>query len=207
MLPRPEKLGLEFTVASEEDADALLHEMAWLTGKQALIEGEAQAKIEAIKKDAQSRMVLDIDGETVSFKDRYNALWDALHAWCVKSLKAVLPANKRSLKLSHGELKLRALPTAVQFSKGAKPADVARNVAREAGLLAKVDELLAIELDGVPVAKLLAVEFVVAKDAIKAEVEKNPGFVAVLKKWSISIESDTEQITIAPAAIQVATVN
>lgn len=205
MLNRPEAIGLEIKLESVEDVDAALHEMGWLNAKQCQVEGDAQAKIEVIKNEAQARMVVEIEGQSLTFKERFDALWGAVHGWCESQLKSVLPLNKRSAKLSHGELKLRALPAAVALIDGKKPADVARGLAREAGILADVDELLAREIDGVPLSKLLAVEFTLAKDAIKAEAEKTPDFAEFLRARSITVETGSEQITIVPAAVQVAT--
>lgn len=206
MLNRPEAIGLNISLESIEDVDAALHEMGWLAAKQSQIEGDGQAKIEAIKNEAQARMVVEVEGQRLTFKERFDALWGAVHGWCESQLKGVLPLNKRSAKLSHGELKLRALPAAVALIDGKKPADVARGLAREAGILSEIDRLLSeTEIDGVRLSKLLSVEFVLAKDAIKAEAEKTPDFADFLRARSITIETGSEQITIVPALVQVTT--
>lgn len=205
MLKRPEAIGLEINLETLEDVDAALHELGWLAGQKSRIEADAQAKIEAIKKDAQSKMVVEIEGKTPTLDERSEKLSDAVHAWCEKNLKGHLPPNQKSKKLSHGVLKLRGLPAAVGILEGKKPADVAMGLAREAGILPDVDKLLAREVERFPLSKLLVVDFSLAKDAIKAEAAKNPKFAEFLAARSIKIENDRSQITVEPAAVQVAT--
>lgn len=205
MLNRPEAIGLKINLESIEDVDAALHEMGWLNGRKNQVEADHQAKIEAIKQDAQSKMVVEIEGKTLTFDERFEELADAVHEWCAKNLKGHLPPNQKSKKLSHGVLKLRGLPAAVGILEGKKPADVALSLAREAGILAGVDELLAREVDAFPLSKLLVAEFSLAKDAIKAEAAKSPEFAEFLKSRAITIENDRSQITVEPAAVQVST--
>jgi hypothetical protein len=205
MVERPTRFGTEIAVQTVEDVDAALHEMAWLAAKQKSIEADAEARIETIKTETNDKLVTKIDGAAVSIEDRWNALHAAVHTWCTGQLKQALPPGKKSLKLSHGEIKLRALAAAVEVLKGKNGDDVAFDLARRAEILDRVDKLLQTQVEGIPLAQLVAVKFVLDKDQIKDEWIKRPANRELLRSLSISVIEGTEQITVIPAAVQVAT--
>lgn len=202
MVPRPTKLALDISLKTPEDVDAALHEMGWLRSRQQQIEAADQEKIERLKAECQKKLTVEIDGQSVTFADRWNQLWDAVHKWSVKSLKSILPAGKKTAKLSHGEIKLRTMPAAVQPLEGANVDKIAKELARDAGVLKGLEELLQAPVDGVPVCKLITVKFAIAKDAIKDELDRSPQFAEVLKKRRLAVVSGIEQITVEPAAVQ-----
>lgn len=205
MIARPSAVALKPVVASVEDVDAALHEMAWLTAKQKTIEADAEAAAERLKAQAKEKLTVEVDGQTMSIMERWQSLQTAVFAWCDRSLKDALPPNKRSLKLSHGEIKLRAIQATVQTMQGKKPEAVALDLARRADLLAKLDELLQIDLEGIPLRNLLVIQFALAKDAIRDEWMKRTDVREFLQSCSIFVEEGKEQMTIVPAAVQVAT--
>lgn len=211
MKARPNALGLDFAVGSLEDVDNCLHEIAWLKSFQESIEAPSKAKIEALKTEAQGKMVVEIDGQTCTIKQRLEALQFALVQWCELSLKDHLPKGKKSLKLSHGELKTRKNEAAVQILDEKTEAEVALEIARTGSLFESVDEMLDQQLvlegeeAGIPFRKLIAVQFVLAKDPIKQEWARRPEVRELLQSLSISVE-EQEQFTVSPAKVQIATV-
>jgi hypothetical protein len=205
MQARPTTLGRELSLETQADVDAALQEMAWLTAQQKTIEASAQTRIESIKTETQAKLVVEVAGEALKIQERWDALQLAVLKWCETELRSALPPNKKSLKLSHGEIKLRAIQAAVEVLEGKKADDVAFDLARRAEILAKVDRLLQVEVDGIPLSSLVAVTFVLAKDAIKEAWVKRPDIRETLQSLAISVKEGTEQITLVPAAIQVAT--
>ncbi len=203
MLSRPDAIGLEVAVKSQDDADAALHEMAYLTFLQRRIEDESRLKIERIKEETDARLKVEISNTPVTIAERWKVLSEKLHAWCVNHLKKHLPPNKKSLKLAHGELKLRCLPATVQMLEGAKPDDVAKAIAADAGLVEKLDKLLDGSIDGLPIRDLITVSFSLRKDSIKERWEKSDAAKAALQKRLITVADGLDQITLVPIELQV----
>lgn len=215
MLPRPDALGVTISLASVDDVDAALHEMAWLTAKENGISDAARVKIAAITTDAQSKAVVTVEQKPLTIKERWNALAAAVHAWCETSLRAALPKNKRSLDLPHGAIKLRSQPAAVALKDGKTAGEVALNLAQTHGLITSIDKLMKKSIDvvggtGQPVVsvslnELLSVNIVLNKDAVKDLWAKRPEIHAFLQSLSISVEAGPDQITVAPASLAVMT--
>lgn len=207
---RPTTLGLEVDPQSVEDIDQCLHEMAYLTSLQESIEAPIKAKIEALKSEAQERMVIDVDGQTLTIKHRWDSLKNSVFRWCQRCLKKHLPEGKKSLSLAHGALKTRKNEAAVRIVDGKTEAAVATEIATSGGLCTAIDELLDAELilegtkTGIYLRNLITVQFSLAKDPIKQEWLRKPDVRELLKNLSISVE-ESEQFTIAPAKVQLAT--
>lgn len=211
MKARPDALGMDISVSSVEDVDHCLHEMAWLTSLQESIEAPSKAKIEAIKSEAQAKLAIEIEGQRCTIKQRWELLKSAVLQWCETQLKIHLPSGKKSLKLSHGELKTRKNEAAVHILDEKTESEVATTIAQAGQLFDSVDQLLSHELVfegekiGIPLCRLIAVQFALAKDPIKQEWARRPEVRELLRSLSISVE-EQEQFTVSPARVQVATV-
>lgn len=212
MKPRPETLGAELQLVSLDDINHALEEMAWLTSFQESIEAPAKVKVEALKTQTQNRLVVEIDGKPQTVKQRWEALKAAVLEWCPDNLKDYLPKGKKSLKLSHGELKTRKNEAAVRVLNDQPEDEVALEIARSGELIKAIDELLEHELvlhgksSGIRLRNLIAVQFVLAKDPIKQEWARRPEVRELLQTLSISVE-EQEQFTVSPARVQLATVD
>lgn len=210
MKQRPDALGIDFGIQTIDDVDNALHEMSWLTSLQESIEAPAKAKIEALKNDSKAKLKIEIDGQPLTIQQRWEALKNAVLTWCVPHLKQHLANGKKSLKLSHGELKTRKNEAAVKIAEGQTEAEVALEIARCGGLLESLDTLLDQKLvlegqeSGIPFRNLIAIHFVLAKDPIKQEWARRPEHRELLQSLSISVE-EQEQFTVCPARAQVAT--
>lgn len=215
---RPAKLGHDFAIASKDDVDDALHEMAWIAAEQEIRTAKARKQIEAIKTQTDESLFVEIDGKEVAFADRWKALNDAVFGWASAHLKEELPANKKTLKLSHGELKLRALAAAVAMLEGKSGDKVAFELANDAGLIAAADKALKKTLpvtdakgemlpdvDPIALSSIVRLIPTLDKKAIQELWVRRPEIREFLQTLSISVTTDEEQISINPAALQVAT--
>lgn len=202
---RPATLGRTLQLTSTIDVDAALHEMSWLTMRQRSIEADAKALIEDVKLKTDQQLVCEVDGESMTIRDRWDALQKAVFAWAKKGLAKALPANKKSLKLSHGELKTRSLPAAVVMLEGKKAEDAAVAIAREGGLMQQLDTLLEAKVHGTQLGQLIAVQVTLNKDGIKAnfDPETKAKLHEFLQGLAISVEAGQQQVTIVPADLKV----
>ena len=78
MISRPEELGLRINVQSLGDADKALYELGWLVQQLAKIEAECKLELESVKQRFDSRKVVVIEGQRVTFADRIAQLEELL---------------------------------------------------------------------------------------------------------------------------------
>lgn len=208
MLTRPSALGIDFGLTSTDDVDAALHEMSWITARGESLDNDARVRIEAIKKETDAKHIVEIDGQTITLRDRWNQLFNAVYAWCTPGLKKALPANKKTLALSHGEIKLRQLPAAVAILEGGNADRIAFDAVTKAGIVSAVDRLMKKTIDvpnadQIQLSQIVSVKFELNKNAIKDLWSKRPETRQVLRDLLISVEDGQEQITISPAQLLV----
>lgn len=114
-MPRPDALGTLVTIDSLDDADLALHEIGWLTQELAQIEAACKQKIEAIKQYFDARKVIKIGDQSFSLSDRILLLQQAVEAWAADNIRPLLPGDKKTRSLLHGEVGLRRKTLVVEI--------------------------------------------------------------------------------------------
>lgn len=116
-MKRPDALGIEVSIESLADADAVLHELGWIAQETARLKSLCEQKIEAIKQDFAGRQFIDIEGQQFAMSDRAADLVQRLEDWTAENKDSFLPKGKKTRDLLHGELGVRRNPLVVEIGR------------------------------------------------------------------------------------------
>jgi hypothetical protein len=204
---RPQTLDAEFKIESLDDVDAALHELGWCQHREAAIDAETKAKIEAIK-TAQSKLKelsFGLDDEAATtLEKRAATLTAALLKWSDKHLQKHLPKGSKTLQLAHGELSLKLQPLSVVFAEGVKEKDVYAELDRKTKFFALVLNLLKkITLGQFNLSQIIRLKPDINKDALKDAWERNPKSRGTLKGLGLVVIGGADAVAITPAKVKV----
>lgn len=137
----PRQLGFEPLIASRDDADVALAELAWIDNRKKDVDAATDERIKLVRLEMGRNLVVRVDDQDVPFADRRKALEDAL-LWFAQDHDAEIFAEKKTAAFDHGEIKKRKLPDAVGFAEGADEESVLLKIRERGGLSDVCDTLL-----------------------------------------------------------------
>lgn len=142
MLGRPAALGLDVSIKSLDDADAVLHELAWIANAKAASAADVKAKVDQLKAAAIAKAVVTIDETETSLDDRAKTLETALAKWVEKHIDKHLSGKSRSINLPHGKLGLRQQPLVALLADDTTEAQVLDTIDEHCGLVTACNAIL-----------------------------------------------------------------
>lgn len=137
-MQRPSTLGRDVTVKSLDDADAVLHELAWIANQTAALNAAAKQKIDAIKLATAEKAVVTIEEETMTLEDRAAQLEKLLSKWVSSNIEKHLTGKKRSIELAHGKLGLRQQPLVAALAEESSDKTVLDAIDETTGLITAI---------------------------------------------------------------------
>jgi len=141
-MARPTALGLDVSVRSLSDADAVLHEMAWIGSQKATLAAQAKQRIDAIKVEAEAKAVVEVEGQMLSLDQRLETLSVRLAKWVAANAEKHLTGKRRSMDLAHGKIGLRQQPLVAMLGDEATDASVLDAIDEQTGLVVAVNAIL-----------------------------------------------------------------
>lgn len=202
--PRPEAcLDADASIASCEDVDAALRELAWLDWAEGQIVAACAQRIELAKWDAEQQMSIDLegDGEKTTFADRRAALQESLEEWCTEHRDELLEDGGKTRKFSHGSVAWKGQKRRIDPAEGKDAKDVLaaidRRLDHEHGIVGTIYSLLdSIEvLEGLQASQLLAVKPSVDKGKLLALLKAKPALAKALRKLHLQVVDPPEKFS------------
>lgn len=204
MVARPSALGLEVEVKSIDDVDPILHELAWINNEAAKLDAQAREKIDAIMKDFEPKYSVEIAGQVVPFKDRYEYLEGLLAKWLPKHLKKHLVGKKKSRDLPHGTVGLRQQPMVVQLQEDVTEVAALDKIDIEAdGIVARIREWATKKLKslGCLVNDVLTIKVSINEAGVRKAFEEKRLTAEQVESFGLEIREAEDKGTIKPNAL------
>jgi len=149
LVPDP-KTG-DVLITSDSAADHALRELAYISAHKAALNAKCDQDAAKLKEQCEAAQVVEIAGETISYKARSQSLTAALERF-VRSKYPTLKqgSGPRSLQLTHGKLCWKKSRASVQFVRGGSAAKTVQAIdeatrsadANGRGLVEKITKLL-----------------------------------------------------------------
>lgn len=94
----------ELVIETIEQLDDALRQLSELDIREKKAKGELERKVDALKEEFASRLVVEIDGAQVKYADRRSMLSDAIERFASGRKAELLPEKSKTRKLNHGEI-------------------------------------------------------------------------------------------------------
>lgn len=146
--PPPDRLGAEPEIQSPEDVERALRELGWLQAREAELAGAAQRKIDALRQEAQAKLVVPQGRGEVTFADRRSALESAVRDFVRDNAASLFPGKTKTREFAAGSVSLRQQPQRVAYAEGFTAERVLERIGERGkakvfgGLLAKIVAVL-----------------------------------------------------------------
>jgi phage host-nuclease inhibitor protein Gam len=199
---RPGLLGRKFTLTTQEDVNAALHELGWLKQRAEVVEAETKQGISQLKEQAARELMVEIDGETLSCADRIAELGDAIEACWRRKAKKWLDPGSESKEFAHGKVGFRRAPDVVAFIGERDERTVLKTFAEKASIRTLIEKWLSAFLGKLRLGEIIRLKYELDKDAIK-QAWQTPAKRAVFKNLGIMVETDRVNVIIEPSKIEV----
>ena len=217
MLKRPgcfAALGPEVTIETLDQANLVLHELAWVQQQLGKVAADVKIKIDALKAAAPpsvkikdpARSIAE-DPVEVSLLDRQELLQQTLATWTAEHIAEHLTGKKRSIDLPHGRLGLRQRPQIVEMAEGWAESAVLAAIDEIAGVVAAVTGILDRKtgIGSARVRDLLDIQINVsckaARDAIEAQrvtaAELEPLGLVIREAYDEPVVTPTKTVVLA----------
>lgn len=204
---RPTALSSEFHLQTLDDVDAALHELGWCRHREAAIDADTKARIEALKSAQGMLKSLKVgDDQTVptTLADRAAKLEAALVKWGEKHLQKHLEKGSKTLQLPHGEVAIKLQPLAVALAEGVKEKAVYAALDRKTKFLFLLANLLKkITLGVFRLDQIISLKPDLDKNAIKDAWERNPKSRGTLKSLGLIVTGGEDAVVATPAKVKV----
>lgn len=201
-LKRPDVIGRRVKVDSLDDVSAALHEMAWLIHDRSAKEAKTQQRIDSIKAEAASLLLVEVDGREIPTTERLKQLEDAVLAWSADHLADHLTGKEKTLKLPHGKIVTRKLLDSVAFDGVRDEAEVIERINAQVPLLDKLNRCLSQMLGVFRLSSIIKLTASLNKPAIKTAWENQPDDRAALAALGLTLKPGEERISVEPIQYQ-----
>ncbi|TXH11973.1 MAG: hypothetical protein E6R03_13770 [Hyphomicrobiaceae bacterium] len=206
MSKRPAAIGADVSVKTLADADAVLHELAWLANEKARIAAEAKQKIDRIKADAAEKAFVDIDGTAVAFDKRVELLESKLSKWVESQIERHLDGKKRTVELPHGKVGLRQQPLVAMIGDESTEATVLDAIDERCGVVTAIKAQLErkSQIGKARCGDLISVEIKPALKAMKDALEAMRLSREDVESLGVSIRDAYDEPVLTPTKMIVA---
>ena len=190
-------------LTSLASADFALRERLQIEAEQQRLAAEAKRELAAIKDRYAELMVVRIEGKAISFADRLAQIDANIKAFASEKRAEILPPDKKSIELNHGEFGWKFGNDALAAIEGGTPESFGKKlddlVAKAQGWLLKLKTIFRAG-DG----KWLKVQLVLDRQAMLAAAKAGQISDAELAKAGLKFAPKTEAFFIKAKAKQVA---
>ncbi len=191
-------------IKTVQDLDAVLAELSVLAHYQNELTSECSREIDKVKAAYQAQLVCSVGRSTVDLATRRKQLVDVAEAWCRKHLGKHLPADQKSLQLSHGVAGFRAQTPKVALAEGVTEKIAIERIEAQTGIVAAVTALLTKVWGLFTVGQVVRLVPELNKVEIKKLWDGKPDARATLAELGITVQAGEDLVVLEPTRHSVA---